>query len=259
MTIDVNVSLFRYPTRRLPFDETASLVEKLKASGVSQAWAGSFEGLLHNDMAGVNERLAVACRQAREQILVPFGTVNPRLPDWEEDLRRCQEVHQMPGIRLFPNYHGYVLNSPDATKLLTIADDRKIVVQIAVRLEDPRTQHRLLNVPDVDLQPLISILKQRPQLRLMILNGLMSTGAELQSQLVQSGRVYFDIATLEGVGGLSRLMKTVPPDRIVFGSHAPFFVWESADLKLKESPLPAPYHDQIRRANATGLLRGESQ
>jgi len=252
--IDVNVSLFSYPTRRLPRDDTRALVDFLTSKQVAQAWAGSFEGLLHNDVAGVNERLSDACRQADNKSLVPFGTVNPALPDWEEDLRRCHEVHHMPGIRLYPNYHGYTLDAPNVISLLKQADDRKRIVQIAVRVEDPRTQHRLLNVPDVDLKPLVAILEQHPQLRVVILNGLMSLGADLQSRLVQAGQVFFDIAALEGIGGISRLLKTVPVDRVLFGSHAPFFVWESAELKLMESPLPEPFLERIRRTNAVNLL-----
>ena len=254
MTIDVNVSLFRYPTRRLPLDETAALVESLKASGVTQAWAGSYESLLHHDVAAVNERLAAACGQIGGTFLLPFGTVNPRLPDWEEDLRRCQELYRMPGIRLFPSYHGYGMDSPECARLLTLANDRKLVVQISVRQEDPRTQHRLLSVADVDLNPLMPLIESMPHLRVVVLNGLMSSGSDLQSRLVHAGHVSFEIATLEGVGGIARLLKSVPADRILFGSHAPFFVWESADLKLKESPLPGPVVDRIRRLNARDLI-----
>lgn len=259
MTIDVNVSLFRYPTRRLPLDDTAGLAEFLRAQGVTQAWAGSFEGLLHHDIAGVNQRLADACRMAGGDFLIPFGAVNPTLPDWEDDLRRCREVHRMPGIRLFPNYHGYGLDDPKFETLLKLADEKKMIVQIAVRMEDPRTQHRLLSVPDVDLQPLKRLLGKFPQLPMLVLNALMSSGADLQAGLAQAGRVYFDIATQEGVGGITRLLKSVPVERVLFGSYTPFFVWESADLKLKESPLPGPLVDQIRWANAASLLSSKIQ
>lgn len=252
--IDVNVSLFRYPSRRVPKDNAQELVAFLQSKNVKQAWAGSFEGVLHRDVAGVNERLAAACREQGEGILLPFGTVDPQLPDWQEDLRRCHEVHQMPGIRLYPNYHGYSLDDPKFAELIAIAGERKLIVQIAVRLEDPRTQHRLLSVPDVDLQKLKPIATQQPQVRIVLLNALMSCSADLQAALTQSGRVYFEMATLEGVGGVTRLLKPVPADRILFGSHAPFFVWESAELKLKESVLPMPVLQRIREQNAVELL-----
>ena len=56
--VDTNVSLFHWPFRRLPLDETEALVNKFRSLGVSQAWTGSFEGILHRDISGVNSRLA---------------------------------------------------------------------------------------------------------------------------------------------------------------------------------------------------------
>src|SRR5262245_40336725 len=127
MTIDTNTYLSRWPFRRLPGDETPRLVEKLKAQGVATAWVGSFEALLHNDIAGVNARLVQESQSSGGGLLLPFGAVNPTLPDWEEDLRRCHEVHKMPGIRLHPNYHGYKLDEPVAAKLLAAAAARELV------------------------------------------------------------------------------------------------------------------------------------
>ena len=56
--VDTNVSLGRWPCRRLPLDETPALVARLRSHGVKQAWAASFDGLLHRDLASVNAQLA---------------------------------------------------------------------------------------------------------------------------------------------------------------------------------------------------------
>src|SRR5262245_44100887 len=56
--VDTNVWLSRWPFRRLPLDETPALVTKLRTAGVVAAWAGSFDGMLHKDLASANTRLA---------------------------------------------------------------------------------------------------------------------------------------------------------------------------------------------------------
>src|SRR5205814_2791261 len=96
--IDTNVNLFNWPFRALKYRDTKALVAKLKKHRVIQAWAGSFEALLSKDMSGVNARLAAECLE-HESFLIPFGSVNLAWPDWQEDVRRCHEVHKMPGLR----------------------------------------------------------------------------------------------------------------------------------------------------------------
>jgi hypothetical protein len=251
--IDVNVSLSRWPLRRLPCDDSPALVAKLRRHGVTQAWAGSFDGLLEKDLGAVNARLAVECRQHGRGLLLPFGGVNPKAPDWEEELRRCAEVHQMAGVRLHPNYHGYRLDDADFGRLLRLAADRRLIVQLALAMEDERAMHPLLRVEPVNPAPLADMVKQTPGLRLVLLNALRTLQGEPLRKLLAAGEVYVEVATLEGVGGVARFLEQVPMPRVLFGSHAPFYYFESALLKLQESPLSQPQLETIRRENAQRL------
>lgn len=252
--IDVNVSLFQWPFRRLPHDDTASLVRKLLSAEVTQAWVGSFEAILHEDVDGVNRRLTKECQSQGEGMLIPFGCVNPTLPDWKEDVRRCREEYRMPGVRLHPNYHGYTLDSELFADLLSACEQHKLVVQISVRMEDVRTQHPLVQVPDVDLAPLLEILPKFPDLKIVLLNSQRSLRAPLSTKLAKTGQVWFDVAMLEGIGGVGKLMQEVPYQQLLFGSHFPFFYLESSLLKMKESDLGETIRSAIADGNAQKLF-----
>ncbi|MDF1862337.1 MAG: amidohydrolase family protein [Verrucomicrobiales bacterium] len=251
--VDSNVSLFDWPFRKLPLDETSVLMEKLRSLGVGQAFAGSYEGLFHRDLPAVNHRLAKESTGVPE--LLPIGSVNPDLPAWREVLRSCAEDHEMRGIRLHPNYHGYTLDDPRFRELLERAAEIGLFVQLAATMEDRRTQNSIAAVPDVDLTPLPTVVAAVPGVRVQVLNWRPRM-AELESMKDVSG-IHFDTARVDGTDGIEQLQKVVSPDRVLFGSGAHFLIPEASLIRLMhESGLEEEILEKIAQTNSVRLRGG---
>ena len=168
----------------------------------------------------------------------------------------------MPAIRLYPAYHGYGLDHPELLRLLESAARRGLLVQIAIRMEDERVHHPSIVAPAVNASPLPKLLAKVPEARVQLLNADTVFRSGHVGALIERTRTTFDIAAVEGNGGIARLIADthptyrgrVPVERLLFGTHAPFFPCESALLKLFESPLDRPQLDAIMFANARRLL-----
>lgn len=241
---DCHVYLGSYPFRQL---ETGNAQEWIKR-GVTEAWAGAFEGLLRRDVAAVNCALAQACLNS---MFHPCGTINLSLPDWQDDVKRCAEDHGMRVLRLHPNYHGYDLKAPAFRELLALATQHHLLVQLVVQMEDERTQHPQVRVAPVELQPLPAIMHEMKEARVMVLNA---NAAMVLKHLQDCPNTWLDFAMIEGVGGVESLLKTWPMERLVFGSFAPVFYWESARFKLQESALNDTQMSALQWQNAFALL-----
>ena len=260
--IDTNVHLFEWPFRKLKYAQTESLVGKLRKHRITQAWAGSFDAVLNKQLDAVNRRLADECKERGGGMLIPVGSVNPAWPDWEEDVRRCHEQYRMRAVRLYPAYHGYALDHPEFAHLLAEAAKRNLLIQIVLRLEDERVQHFATNIPSLNVAPLTGLLKNLSQAKVQLLNSAGPLLGNNVASLVRDTQVTFDIAAVEGNGGVGRLIEgknysyrgAIPADRLVFGSHAPYFPCESAVLKLFESPLTLEQLHSLMQSNAKGLL-----
>lgn len=254
MITDTNVHLGRWPFRSSPWNTTADIVTKLKSVQVTQAWAGSCEALFDKDLAGVNERLAKECQQFGAGILLPFGSVNPKFPDWRDDITRCVETHGMRGVRLYPGYHGYKLDEPVLADLLVHAATSGLFIQIVMQMEDVRTQHPLMQVAPVDITPLPGLIAKCPEIKVQILNSTAVIPEQILVPLARSNRVFFDFAMIEGVGGVGRFAEKTGPGAMLFGSHFPLFYLESAILKVREAGLTEADTTAIQYGNATRLL-----
>jgi predicted TIM-barrel fold metal-dependent hydrolase len=261
--IDTNVHLFEWPFRKLKYASTPALVAKLRQHGVTEAWAGSFEALFSKDLSGVNARLVEECRRHGGGLLRPIGCVNPIWPSWEEDLRRCHEVHRVQAIRVHPCYHSYSLEEPAFGELLAQATARKLLVQVVLEMEDPRVHHPTVRTPSANPVPLVALLQKISGARVQLLgDGFTWTRMPQAKPLLTAQNLWHDFSSLEGVGGVRRLIEgkhwnlsgKIPLERMLFGSHAPYFPVESALLKLFESPFTLPELQAVMSANARRML-----
>ncbi|SHF07172.1 hypothetical protein SAMN05443144_105111 [Fodinibius roseus] len=264
LVIDTNVHISEWPFRDLKYSETSAMVDKLRKHGIREAWTGSYDALFHKNIDSVNARLAEACQQEGEGLLVPFGTVNPRWPDWKEDLRRCDEAYGMPGIRLYPGYQNYTLELPEFAELLKEASGRGMVVQIAIDQEDERMQHPRVEIPAVDVSPLPAVLESVPDVTVQLLNPFRHVRGDNLESVIKETDVLFDISNLDGNGGLERIMAgnhwylgstPIPSARLLMGSHVPFRPVENVLFKLMESALDEEDAAAIMSGNAARMLR----
>jgi len=262
--IDTNINLFDWPFRNLKYRDADSLTTKLRKHGVKQAWAGSFEALFHKDIQGVNARLSEACKTHGKNFLLPFGTVNLGWPDWEEDLRICDEVHHMPGIRIYPSYQTFDLDHPDFPRLVQLTTQRGMILQIVGDMDDSRNHHPIVLARGVNMEPLIEIAKRETNARLQLLYWNHRVNNKLLEKMVRETNIYFDTCRIETSGGIGRMIDgnpwsgptlPFPVERLLFGSHAPYFPVEANILKLFESPLDLNQAKAIMEENVQTLIK----
>jgi uncharacterized protein len=251
---DTHVYLGHWPHQQLSSEDPAKLVADLRQSGVSHAWLSSFDGLFHKDVAGVNQRLAETCGRIGEGMLIPFGTINPTLPDWENDVHRCHDAFHMPGIRLYPSYHGYTLDDPRFARLLELAAARGLIVQLVVWMDAER--HLLLNphVAQVDVKPLAEKIAAFPKLKLLVANGDCATDAEGLRSLLPLEQIHFDFARAERPKDVRLLIEKASPDRVVFGSGMPLHNLDPLIDKMQKAQLTDGNWQAVAMKNASRLV-----
>jgi uncharacterized protein len=163
---------------------------------------------------------------------------------------------------LYPNYHNYGLDHPEFLRLVGLATERGMLLQIAIVMEDERVHHPITKVPPVDAAPLVDVLKNFPKARIQLLSPMTALQRGPGPALVRETNVVFDIANLEAVGAVGRVIDgkhwsirtPIPQSRLLFGSHAPYFPCEAALLRLFESPLEHETMLALMHRNANRFL-----
>ena len=253
MIIDANANLGHWPFRRMSCSDPAGLLERLRRVKIDAAWLVSLDAVLYKNCHAANAPLAEAV--ADHDALTPIATINPTFPGWERDLAECVEKLSYRGARTYPNYQQYTLDQAEFAALLEAADALGIFVSVAVRMTDERHHHPLCMVRPVDLGPLPEAAAAYPSVPILVVNASNGDLAPLADSTREMSNLCFEMSHLEGVAGVATLGRQLGLDRVLFGTHAPYYLPESAVLKVtRECEFTPEELDGILHGNAERLL-----
>jgi predicted TIM-barrel fold metal-dependent hydrolase len=248
MLIDVHVSLGHWPFQPLRPRTPAQLARHLAVEGIDHAYVAPVDAILYPDPHLGNEELLPRLRGY--PTLRPVGVVNPALANWRETLDASVEWGARM-VKLLPNYHAYPLDAPFVDDLRQYARERGVRVAVQVRVEDERNQYPRMQIPNVDLASLIAFAQRLPEEPLLALGAYFHEAVEL---VRGTPNVLVDLAAIERLDTLRSFLREVPSDRVLFGSHTPFFYTRAAVMKLRDAELDGETEQAIAADNARRFL-----
>ena len=247
--LDADVLLGHYPFRYFPYgnQDPAQLKAYLQSKGIVRACVSSLHALFYPDPQQGNDEHLPAF--VHDNFFIPVATVNPSLPNWRRGLEKSRQAYGVTMARLAPSYHGYDLSAPFALESIQELVSQGLRVSIVKRIEDERMHHALMKVAATDNAAILAAADSVDQ-PLLIHGAYFGELAEL----AVAPNLLFDIAFVETIDTLARATEVLPPSRLLFSSHAPFFYPEAAISKIQLWQTSPDNRAQVAGAGLAALL-----
>lgn len=239
MRIDTHAYIGHWPYRQLRGSTCEALVRRLDEFGIDQAWVGNIHGLFYRNCHEANRELAAQIAPFRDR-LMPFAVINPTYPEWEEDLKQCAGEFGMRGVRLYPQYHGYLLEDEACLAAVLAAQALDLVCAFTVRMVDERQQSWLDTTQKLSMDDIAELISRAPKGKFQILHAAPQALEKPESKAtLKAARVMMD--TVYGTGvpvgfisayPLAKAVDTFGADHFAFGTATPFRDYPSHILRL---------------------------
>jgi uncharacterized protein len=259
MIVDVNAYLGHFAFRRLRHNTGDSLLALMDSREIDRAVVSSASAITYRNPQAGNEELVVEVNRHRDR-LIPFGVINPAYAGWEDDLKTCQDVFGMRGLRLYPKWHNYALSDRCCLDLVHAATERNMIISIPIRVEDPRERSWIVSVPDIPLDDIVALVKAFPTTRFMLLNGIGYRNTPLGKKGSGLPANYcIEISRLSALldNEIGHLIVELGAERVIFGTGMPFSYPDPALLKLEVLATGLDHKEEILWRNAAKWLDGE--
>jgi predicted TIM-barrel fold metal-dependent hydrolase len=245
--IDVSLWLGQYPFRGIPNSTLDDLEARLGALNIEHAVVSPLEAVFWENSLDAFDRLADEISGTDT-----FDVWPVLRPGALHGIEKLLDRYKPRGLRLTPNYHHYRLSDPAVEPILSLARERKLVVQVFQRLADERWHH-LLKVPPVDPTDFDYLTAVHGDLPIL-LSGVQPL-APLAPRLRQLPSLYADLSRVRAPdAAIEQLVKTLPPDKLLFGSLWPIQIIEATLWQITTANLDDPTRANLLRNNAQKLL-----
>lgn len=246
MRIDINACFGHWQYWDLP-DHTADyLVRLMDRNGIDRAACLSLRGVFIDWRQGNAETLAAAERFAGR--LIPTATISPFLGGNGDELRRLVDAG-MRGVRLYPSFHNYPLDSTFVDDICATAAACGIFVMIPTR---PMMNWRFKALA---IEAVGAVAERHPDTRLLIggPNYLVEYQA-LVKVMQRCPNVVYEISCLQGFGSVARLVGEVGAQRVLLGTGAVLNYPACNVSKLDGAKISPEQRTAIQHDNARVLL-----
>lgn len=246
MRFDINACFGHWQYWELPQKSPDELIALMDRHGIARAAVCSLRGVLADWRAGNEETRAAATLHSDR--LLPVATLSPFMAGDGDEVRRLAKLG-MCGVRLYPIFHNYQLNSSFVDEVCEAARDFHLPVMIPTR---PMMNWRFRTVPIesigevADRHPATTIILSGP-------NYLVEYQAMLKV-LNRCPNVLYETSCLQGFDGIGRLVDAVGAERVLFGTGAMLHNPGCNVVKLDHARLTNEQRWAIAGENALRLL-----
>lgn len=250
--IDVNVAFGFWPIQRIPSADLSALNAVYERLEIGEVWLSAVESILYPEPATFDQ--ALFARLEAFPRFRPVITANPLLANWEAELRGAQREHALAAVKLFPSYHGYAPDHPEALCLAAVASELGLPVLVQMRVNDERNQPVCMQVSGVKAAAVATLSLAVPDATIIALSSYYGELADLAKG---SHRLLADLSFLDGASPILWAQEALPAERLVFGSLAPWLYPDAALIKLRHHDNPPLIQEGVASAHLLCALHGQ--
>ncbi len=223
MIIDINAYTGHWPSHPV-----AGALDRVRASlteyGVERICVSPLDAAWCRNPHRFNDDLYAASGATDDVFPVPV--LDPTIATWRDELERAKAQPRVRLVKLLPAYSGYDMDF--ASDLFTSLAGAGLGVIVQTRLEDPRRQHPLGQVPDVPAAEIADAAERHPDLLVIIGGPRTGEIRALKDRLLDLPNLYADVSQSDGMDAVKVLVEDGLRDKLLFGTHAPLFIPYSA-------------------------------